>query len=654
MALPEPAFRLCVALCLLTGLLCLSPPPAGAGERADALRFEAREIVEAPRHGPDRRFLDAALQRAHRHRLREGKSAPQRPKVSDHTVELVWPVREAVGVTDNTVQAISNFLDQDPIDIGLEDWNCGGSAARTYDGHNGLDIYLAPFSWWQMEQDSGIVVAAAPGVIRDKVNDQPERSCTIDNNGGDNNLVVIEHEDGSLGIYAHMRTGSLTAKPLGATVEVGEYLGVIGSSGYSTGPHLHFEVGFWENGGWTPQDPYQGQCNDINDTSWWKAQPAYYEPAIMSVASHSGPPSQPPCPQTEDPKYADAFNGGDTVYFSFTLRDLRQGDRADIELRQPDGSRYTGTSYTEQNAHIASGFITFSLSLPPAPMAGDWTFQVAYAGEQASHSFRVDSPAPDPVVLGSGNNAWNGLWYDPALNGEGYNIVTSSAGTVIFFYGSDVNGQRLWLVSEVYQKPFDNGQPHRIVMYESTGGVFAQPISSSRGLSPWGELVLTFGDCTAGSARLVGVDGNKTASIVKLTGVPGSNCVDGVPGVAEPHSGLWYDPALDGEGFNFVVTPFGTVLFYYGFDAQGNRLWLISDTFDFSYAGGTEITVALYKATAGDFADPVPVSVDETGRWGTITIEGISCSRMDYRLDTKEGDKVMAGQRLVSVVGLDC
>ena len=52
------------------------------------------------------------------------------------------------------------------------------------------------------------------------------------------------HDDGSLALYAHLRTGSVTARPIGARIAAGEYLGVIGSSGNSTGPHLHFEVGF--------------------------------------------------------------------------------------------------------------------------------------------------------------------------------------------------------------------------------------------------------------------------------------------------------------------------------------------------------------------------------------------------------------------------
>jgi murein DD-endopeptidase MepM/ murein hydrolase activator NlpD len=56
---------------------------------------------------------------------------------------------------------------------------------------------------------------------------------------GYGNVVEIDHGDGLVTRYAHM-SGFRTV--VGKTVLPGEQIGLIGSTGRSTGPHLHFEV----------------------------------------------------------------------------------------------------------------------------------------------------------------------------------------------------------------------------------------------------------------------------------------------------------------------------------------------------------------------------------------------------------------------------
>lgn len=67
-------------------------------------------------------------------------------------------------------------------------------------------------------------------------------------NGGYGNCVILQHENGVTTLYGHM-SAILVQK--GATVQQGQQIGRIGSTGNSTGPHLHFEVLI--NG--TPVDP---------------------------------------------------------------------------------------------------------------------------------------------------------------------------------------------------------------------------------------------------------------------------------------------------------------------------------------------------------------------------------------------------------------
>jgi murein DD-endopeptidase MepM/ murein hydrolase activator NlpD len=58
-------------------------------------------------------------------------------------------------------------------------------------------------------------------------------------NGGYGNYVVIKHSNGTQTLYAHM---SRVAAAEGDTVSQGEVIGYVGSTGRSTGNHLHFEV----------------------------------------------------------------------------------------------------------------------------------------------------------------------------------------------------------------------------------------------------------------------------------------------------------------------------------------------------------------------------------------------------------------------------
>ncbi|MFA5987278.1 MAG: peptidoglycan DD-metalloendopeptidase family protein [Candidatus Paceibacterota bacterium] len=58
-------------------------------------------------------------------------------------------------------------------------------------------------------------------------------------NGGYGNYVVVSHSNGTQTLYAHMQR--VLVSP-GSYVFQGQIIGYVGSSGNSTGPHLHFEV----------------------------------------------------------------------------------------------------------------------------------------------------------------------------------------------------------------------------------------------------------------------------------------------------------------------------------------------------------------------------------------------------------------------------
>ncbi len=58
---------------------------------------------------------------------------------------------------------------------------------------------------------------------------------------GQANYVYIRHDDGSLALYNHLRSGGIVVQP-GDRVAAGDLLGYSGNTGHSTTPHLHFQV----------------------------------------------------------------------------------------------------------------------------------------------------------------------------------------------------------------------------------------------------------------------------------------------------------------------------------------------------------------------------------------------------------------------------
>lgn len=57
---------------------------------------------------------------------------------------------------------------------------------------------------------------------------------------GYGNLIVVDHDRGWQSFYAHLLDGSML--PCGSNVQKGQLIGSMGSTGLSTGPHLHFEL----------------------------------------------------------------------------------------------------------------------------------------------------------------------------------------------------------------------------------------------------------------------------------------------------------------------------------------------------------------------------------------------------------------------------
>jgi murein DD-endopeptidase MepM/ murein hydrolase activator NlpD len=118
----------------------------------------------------------------------------------------------------------------------------GGEPRRLSQGVDGNETHTGMHRHaFDFEMPIGTpVLAARPGVVFQVVDGfgpgtRDERSMER------GNAVVVWHDDGTFAVYGHLRKGACARE--GQRVATGDLLGWSGNSGYTTGPHLHFEVG---------------------------------------------------------------------------------------------------------------------------------------------------------------------------------------------------------------------------------------------------------------------------------------------------------------------------------------------------------------------------------------------------------------------------
>lgn len=114
-------------------------------------------------------------------------------------------------VPANAVRGSGNFA-----------WPVSGHITQQFwHGHRAIDVGARAGSPI-VAADSGYVVKASHGW-----------------NGGYGSMVMVDHGNGFVSLYAHM---NMVYVRQGENVAKGEQLGTVGNTGRSTGPHLHFEI----------------------------------------------------------------------------------------------------------------------------------------------------------------------------------------------------------------------------------------------------------------------------------------------------------------------------------------------------------------------------------------------------------------------------
>ncbi|WP_421558196.1 M23 family metallopeptidase [Pseudomonas canadensis] len=114
-----------------------------------------------------------------------------------------------------------------------------GGPFRLTQGPNGTFSHTDSKSRYAMDiamPEGTPIIAARSGVVVKTENAQTGRGSDASGN-----FVRVRHDDGTEGVYLHLKQGSVSVR-VGQRVAVGSPLALSGNTGNSSGPHLHFVV----------------------------------------------------------------------------------------------------------------------------------------------------------------------------------------------------------------------------------------------------------------------------------------------------------------------------------------------------------------------------------------------------------------------------
>jgi murein DD-endopeptidase MepM/ murein hydrolase activator NlpD len=117
-----------------------------------------------------------------------------------------------------------------------------GKSFRVTQGYHGGFSHTGPDEYaidWKMP--IGTPVCAARGGVVVKSRDDSDLGGPNRKYESSANCILIRHDDGTIGIYAHLKRHGNRVK-VGERVNAGDFIGLSGNTGFTSGPHLHFSV----------------------------------------------------------------------------------------------------------------------------------------------------------------------------------------------------------------------------------------------------------------------------------------------------------------------------------------------------------------------------------------------------------------------------
>jgi len=255
---------------------------------------------------------------------------------------------------------VQNYVDQ-ASGPAVEDHACG---KLSYDGHKGTDIRVADL----VELTKGVsVLAAADGRIKATRDGMPDRDFrdagpehVKDRECG--NGVIIDHGGGWQSKYCHMRRGSILT-PNGHFVVAGQKLGMMGLSGKTSFPHLHFEI-TRDN---KYIDPFTGLhqrktvgCNISQGigTLWKPSVLATLNYKSSGVISSGFATKRPDIKKIERGEFKILKTSVEVPVLVFWVQiyGMQTGDKSETIVNLPDGSVLAGNRKIHEGTHKAQWY----------------------------------------------------------------------------------------------------------------------------------------------------------------------------------------------------------------------------------------------------------------------------------------------------------
>jgi hypothetical protein len=289
----------------------------------------------------------------------------------------IWPLENSL----NNGFILVNYVDDDP-SSNLIDYNSG---VHTYNGHNGTDICL--YNFHAMDRGVKIIAAALGTVVATSFNAY-DRNWNWNGNPPAN-YVYIQNTDGTQAWYYHMRKNSVTVH-VGESVQTGQFIGLVGSSGFSTDSHLHFETGSYSGSNWIKRDPWNGSYNTL--PGLWVSQEPYvgnlhlriFDMGVFNQASCGGNLNNIPDTCFKERMTQPNIFGANEPYIAFWIEiQGLQGDAYTLEIRKPDSSLYNNVNYSLTGKYrYGWNYWYWSFGNIPSSDYGMWYARVLISGNE--------------------------------------------------------------------------------------------------------------------------------------------------------------------------------------------------------------------------------------------------------------------------------